>query len=59
MSYFLYFFNLQDIIISRGMKKELTLWKRYKEWMKKIFPGKPPQTIEKWDFIMVFQDRYE
>lgn len=36
-----------------------TIWQRYKEWVKKVFPGKNPKAIEKWDFIMVFEERYK
>jgi beta-xylosidase len=41
------------------MKRSETVWDKYKKWIKKVFPGKPPKIIEKWDFIMVFENRYK
>ena len=41
------------------MSKKTSFWQNYKQWIKEAFPGKPRQAIEDWDFIMVFEERYE
>ena len=41
------------------MKSEQTWMQKYKKWIKRTFPGKTAKEIEKWDFIMVFEERYK
>lgn len=40
-------------------KEKKSIWQRYKEWIKKAFPGKDTTPIERWDFIMTFEERYK
>lgn len=40
------------------MAEAKPIWESYKDLIKKWFPGKPKKVIERWDFIMVFEERY-